>query len=110
MASPALRLLASGRDDPGQALAVFMKSGRTPRVFAARERHKLVQAVQAAALARLGISLAGVWTDWDGVPWAACMREGRSTATVVKRHLKKTGQETFSANVFITVFSHSGLA
>lgn len=60
MASPALRLVASGHDDPGQSLAVFLKSGRSPRVFALRERHKLVQAVQAAALARLGITLAGV--------------------------------------------------
>lgn len=95
MASPALRLLVSGRDDPGQALAVFLRSGRSPRVFALRERHKLVQAVQAAALARLGITLAG--RCWGRALFALCLTAGGRTLA------QRVGPST-------SMDPHSGLA
>jgi hypothetical protein len=63
MASPAARLLASGVTDPGAVFACFGRTGRSPRVFAARDREGLLRQAQAAALKKMGITMAGaaVW-------------------------------------------------
>lgn len=61
LASPAARLLAPAADDPGPAFALFGRAGRSPRVYAARDRDALVKALQTAALKCLGITLAGAF-------------------------------------------------
>ncbi len=74
MAAPAFRLLpTSNAEEPGQAFAVFCKGGRAPRVYAVRERHKLVQRVQAVALSTLGITLAGECVVWRGGGSVVCL-------------------------------------
>ena len=59
-ASPAIRLLASGGDTPAGHLsfAVMGRTGRSPRVYAVRDREGLLRAVQTAALTKIGVSLA----------------------------------------------------
>lgn len=59
-AAPFVRLLlASEGQPPGvAAFAVFGKAGRSPRVYAARDREALLRAAQAAALRRSGLTLA----------------------------------------------------
>ncbi|KAK9822709.1 hypothetical protein WJX81_005943 [Elliptochloris bilobata] len=57
-ASPAARLLAPAPGDPALAFALFGRVGRSPRVYASSERDSLLKALQAAALKRLGITLA----------------------------------------------------
>ena len=59
MASPAARQLAGGVHDPGAVFALFGRTGRSPRVFAARDRDGLLRQAQAAALNRVGITMAG---------------------------------------------------
>ena len=61
LASPAARLLAPAADDPGPAFALFGRAGRSPRVYAARDRDAVVKALQTAALKCLGITLAGAF-------------------------------------------------
>ena len=61
MASPAARLLAAGVNDPGAVFAFFGRTGRSPRVFAARDRDGLLRQAQAAALNRMGITMAGAF-------------------------------------------------
>lgn len=59
LASPAARLLAPAPGDPGAAFALFGRAGRSPRVYAARDREGLLRALQTTAHNRLGITLAG---------------------------------------------------
>jgi DnaJ family protein C protein 13 len=58
-AAPFARALAPG-DAPAGALpfALFGKAGRSPRVYACRERDALLRAAQTAALQKLGLTLA----------------------------------------------------
>lgn len=60
MASPAARTLVNGVNDPGALFAVFGKVGRSPRVFAARDRDRLLVQLQTAALKKMGITFAGI--------------------------------------------------
>ena len=60
MASPGAMCLVSGLNDPGAVFALSGKVGRSPRVFAARERDGILRQMQAAALKRMGITLAGI--------------------------------------------------
>ena len=61
MASPAARMLASGVNDPGaRGSPCSGRTGRSPRVFAARDRDGLLRQMQAAALKKMGITMAGV--------------------------------------------------
>lgn len=59
MASPAARLLVTGVNDPGSVIAFFGKVGRSPRVFAARDRDTLLRELQTAALKKMGMTVAG---------------------------------------------------
>ena len=59
MGSPGAICLISGVNDPGAVFALSGKVGRSPRVFAARDRDGLLRQMQAAALKRMGITLAG---------------------------------------------------
>ena len=59
MASPGAICLISGVNDPGAVFALSGKVGRSPRVFAARDRDGILRQMQAAALKRMGITLAG---------------------------------------------------
>ena len=59
MASPAARLLLSSDGEPGGAFALFGRVGRSPRVYAARDRETVLRQIQAAALAKMGITLPG---------------------------------------------------
>ena len=59
MGSPGAICLVSGVNDPGAVLALSGKVGRSPRVFAARDRDGLLRQMQAAALKRMGITIAG---------------------------------------------------
>ncbi|KAK9915634.1 hypothetical protein WJX75_001835 [Coccomyxa subellipsoidea] len=58
MASPAARLLVTGVNDPGSVIAFFGKVGRSPRVFAARDRDTLLRELQTAALKKMGMTVA----------------------------------------------------
>ena len=58
MSSPAARLLLGEAGDPGGTFALFGRVGRSPRVFAARDREGLLRQMQAAALNKMGITLA----------------------------------------------------
>jgi hypothetical protein len=64
MASPAARLLAGGDGRVGGAFALMGRLGRSPRVYAARDRDNLLKAIQTAALRRLGVTLAGAPAHW----------------------------------------------
>ncbi len=59
MGSPGALCLVSGVNDPGAVFALSGKVGRSPRVFAARDRDGILRQMQAAALKRMGITLAG---------------------------------------------------
>ena len=59
MSSPAARLLLAEDPDPGGAFALFGRVGRSPRVYAARDRELFLRQMQAAALSKMGITLAG---------------------------------------------------
>ena len=59
MASPAARLLLSSDGEPGGTFALFGRVGRSPRVYAARDRETVLRQIQAAALAKMGITLPG---------------------------------------------------
>ena len=59
MGSPGAICLISGVNDPGAVFALSGKVGRSPRVFAARDRDGLLRQLQAAALKRMGITIAG---------------------------------------------------
>lgn len=59
MASPAARLLNTDVNEPGLVFALFGRVGRSPRVFAARDREVLLRELQTAALKKMGITLAG---------------------------------------------------
>lgn len=59
MASPAARLLVTGVNDPGSVFAFFGKVGRSPRIFAARDRDSLLRELQTAALKKMGLTVAG---------------------------------------------------
>ena len=59
MGSPGAICLVSGVADPGPVFARSGKVGRSPRVFAARDRDGILRQMQAAALKRMGITLAG---------------------------------------------------
>ena len=59
MGSPGAICLVSGVSDPGAVFALSGKVGRSPRVFAARDRDGLLRQMQAAALKRMGITVAG---------------------------------------------------
>lgn len=59
MSSPAARLLLGEPGDPGGSFALFGRVGRSPRVFAARDTETLLRQMQAAALNKMGITLAG---------------------------------------------------
>ena len=59
MSSPAARLLLGEPGDPGGTFALFGRVGRSPRVFATKDREALLRQMQAAALKRMGITLAG---------------------------------------------------
>ena len=59
MGSPGAICLISGVNDPGAVFALSGKVGRSPRVFAARDRDGLLRQMQAAALKRMGITIAG---------------------------------------------------
>ena len=59
MGSPGAICLISGVNDPGAVFALSGKVGRSPRVFAARDRDGLLRQMQAAALKRMGITVAG---------------------------------------------------
>lgn len=59
MGSPGAICLISGVNDPGAVFALSGKVGRSPRVFAARDRDGILRQMQAAALKRMGITLAG---------------------------------------------------
>ena len=59
MGSPGAICLVSGVNDPGAVFALSGKVGRSPRVFAARDRDGLLRQMQAAALKRMGITIAG---------------------------------------------------
>lgn len=60
MSSPAARLLLGQLGDPGGTFALFGRVGRSPRVYAARDRDLFLRQMQAAALSRMGITLAGM--------------------------------------------------
>lgn len=62
MSSPAARLLAGETDDPGGTFVLFGRVGRSPRVFAARDREAVLKKLQTAALSKMGITLAGTDT------------------------------------------------
>ena len=79
MASPAARLLASGVNDPGAVFAFFGRTGRSPRVFAARDRDGLLRQTQAAALKKMGITMAG---ESGGAPCAARTMQMQQQHTV----------------------------
>ncbi len=59
MGSPGAICLISGVNDPGAVFALSGKVDRSPRVFAARDRDGLLRQMQAAALKRMGITIAG---------------------------------------------------
>lgn len=59
MASPAARMLLTSGAEPGGVFALFGRVGRSPRVYAAQDREAVVRQIQATALAKMGITLAG---------------------------------------------------
>lgn len=61
MSSPAARLLrpSSAGDEPGAIFALFGRVGRSPRVYASRDRETLLRHMQASALKKMGLTLAG---------------------------------------------------
>jgi hypothetical protein len=59
MSSPAARVLVSGINDPGGVFALFGKVGRSPRVFAARDKDGFLRCLQTAALKKMGMTVAG---------------------------------------------------
>jgi DnaJ family protein C protein 13 len=73
MASPAVRLLAPSDGAPAGCLpfATIGKAGRSPRVYAARDREALLRALQATALSKLGLTLAGELHRRHGRGWHA---------------------------------------
>lgn len=78
MGSPGAICLISGVNDPGAVFALSGKVGRSPRVFAARDRDGILRQMQAAALKRMGITLAGGFEPSQGPmhcwkkAWAPC--------------------------------------
>ena len=60
MGPAAAVLLVSEAGDPPGCFAVYDRTGRSPRVYAAKQRDALLRAMQAAAGSSLGISLKGV--------------------------------------------------
>lgn len=63
MASPAARMLNGTGQEPGGVFALFGRVGRSPRVYAARDRELVLRQMQAAALAKMGLTLAGTIID-----------------------------------------------
>lgn len=59
MASPAARMLNGVGQEPGGVFALFGRVGRSPRVYAAKDRELILRQMQAAALAKMGMTLAG---------------------------------------------------
>ncbi|KAK9809260.1 hypothetical protein WJX72_012293 [[Myrmecia] bisecta] len=59
MASPAARLLlpSPAGNDPGGVFALFGKVGRSPRVYACRDRDILLRQLQTAGLKKMGLKL-----------------------------------------------------
>lgn len=59
MSSPAARLLLGEPGDPGGPFALFGRVGRSPRVYACRDREAVMRQMQTAALNKMGMTLAG---------------------------------------------------
>lgn len=76
MGSPGAICLISGVNDPGAVFALSGKVGRSPRVFAARDRDGILRQMQAAALKRMGITLAGGFEPSQG-PMHCWKKPGR---------------------------------
>lgn len=91
MASPAARLLVTGVNDPGSVFAFFGKVGRSPRVFAARDRDSLLRELQAAALKKMGLTVAGVRVTFPRV-WRSqvAFRACISSMLVQHKYLRVT--------------------
>jgi DnaJ family protein C protein 13 len=65
MASPAARHLALRHGDPASVFALFGRVGRSPRVYASRDRDTLLRQMQASALRHMGLTLAGEHLWWE---------------------------------------------
>ena len=65
MSSPAARLLLGEVGDPGGTFALFGRVGRSPRVFATQDTEAFLRQMQAAALNKMGITLAGGLPTWS---------------------------------------------
>ena len=59
MGPSAAVLLLSGAEDPAGCFAVYDRTGRSPRIYAAKQRDALLRAMQAAALTSLGLPCKG---------------------------------------------------
>lgn len=89
MGPAAAVLLVSGGEDPPRCFAVYDRTGRSPRIYAAKQRDALLRAMQAAALSSLGTSLKGALLAWmlrqrayEGVEYAAGCHDAVSVAPV----------------------------
>ena len=58
-ASPVARLLLPDPDGTGGVFALFGKVGRTPRVYASRDRDAFLKQLQTVAYNKMGLTLAG---------------------------------------------------
>lgn len=59
VASPVAKLLLPEADGTGGIFAIFGKVGRSPRVYASRDRDALLKQLQTAAYKKMGLTLAG---------------------------------------------------
>ena len=59
VASPVARLLLPEADGTSGVFALFGKVGRSPRVYASRDRDALLKQLQTAAYKKMGLTLAG---------------------------------------------------
>lgn len=59
VASPVARLLLLEGDGTAGLFALFGKVGRSPRVYASRDRDALLKQLQASAYKKMGLTLAG---------------------------------------------------
>ena len=83
MGPPAAVLLVSEAGDPPGCFAVYDRTGRSPRVYAAKQRDALLRAMQAAAASSLGTSLKGVRPRPAVYGQAAC--DGQREPGLVER-------------------------
>ena len=70
VASPVARLLLPDAGGKAGVFALFGKVGRSPRVYASRDRDALLKQLQAAAYKKMGLTLAGAWST--SLACAAC--------------------------------------